>query len=430
LTPATLDVHCFGERAGTLAAADAGMWFEYDRAWIADGRPPLSQALPLDGGYSPDAVRAFFTGLLPEGEPRELLARDLGLSARNEFAMLAAVGEDCAGAVSVYQPGTGARAGAYGEDVDWLDDRGLAKLIDELPRRPMLADPDGEFRLSLAGAQDKLPVVVDADGRVGVTSGRTPSTHILKTPIARLDGTVVNEAFCLRLARAVGVDAVNAEPRRAHERECLLVERYDRERSETGVMRLHQEDFCQALGLPPERKYEAEGGPSLADCFALVSRAADVPARDAPRLLDVVGFNFLVGNHDAHGKNFSLLYRPSRVDLAPFYDLLSTAAYRKTHRLSRRMAMKIGGEGRPEWVRDRHLARLFEAARLGAAPARRRLMDLATRTRDAAGDVRAAMAAEGWDEPVLERILEVVPDRARLLEEALIPPAGAARARG
>jgi serine/threonine-protein kinase HipA len=405
---ATLDVLCFGERAGVLAAERDRARFTYDPAWVAAARPPLSQSLPLDGEPAPGAVHAFFGGLLPEGEPRRLIARRLGVSERNDFALLAAIGGDCAGAITLAPPDASPED-ARGRDVEWLDGAQLSELIAGLSDRPMLADEDGEIRLSLAGAQDKLPVVI-ADDRVGITSGRTPSTHILKMPIARFHGTVVNEAFCLALGRLLGVPTVDAWPRRAGDSPYLLVRRYDRTRQSDGsVVRLHQEDFCQALAIPSERKYEVEGGPSLVDCFRLVRRATTVPAAHALVLLDAVGLNFLVGNHDAHGKNFSLLRSPARTELAPFYDMLSTVAYPG---LARKAAMAIGGERRPDYVRRRHLDRLCEEAGLGGAAVRRRLLAMAREAPDAARVVRATLAEDGWDDPVLDVVLDVVDRRA------------------
>ncbi len=372
MTDRALDVVCFGARAGELFDAEQGLSFAYDDRWLADGRPPLSQSLPLDGSFDAAAVAAYFGGLLPEGEPRQLLARQLGISASNDFALLERLGGDTAGAISLVAPGSSPQPAAAG--VEWLDEAGLAELIAELPDRPMHADPDGEYRLSLAGVQDKLPVVVGDDGRVGLTKGGTPSTHILKTAIPRLPDTIANEAFCLALGRRLGLDTAHAAPRRAGERECLLVARYDRRPAAEGVERLHQEDFCQALGVPAARKYESEGGPGLADCFALVRRSVAVFAADGPRLLDSIGLSFLVGNHDAHGKNLSLLYLPEdgRATLAPAYDVLSTIVYRDVRPMSRKMAMKIGGEYRPDHVRARHLDRLCEAAGLSIPPSRRR----------------------------------------------------------
>lgn len=418
----SLVVWCFGERAGTLTDAAGGLAFAYDPGWLAGGMPPLSQSLPRDGSFDPAAAAAFFGGLLPEGTPRDLLARRLGVSAGNDFGLLAAVGGDTAGAISLQPPG--ATPGPEAGGVEWLDDDGLAALVDELPRRPMHADEDGEYRLSLAGAQDKLPVVVGDDGRIGLTTGRAPSTHILKTPIERLDDTVVNEALCPAIGRALGIDAVTATPRRVAGREFLLVERYDRHAVDGAVRRLHQEDFCQALGIPAARKYQSQGGPSLADGFALLRRATGVPAQEVLKLLDQIALGLLVANHDAHGKNYSLLYLPGAggAVLAPAYDVLSTFAYRRSHNLSRKLAMGIGGEYRPEDLRPRHLDRLLGDAGLGAAAARRRLRALATAAPAAAREVRATLAAGGWDAPVLDRVVALVDERAEQLV-ALTAPA-------
>lgn len=411
----TLEVLCFGKLAGTLTDTREGMVFDYDDRWLAARRSPLSQSLPLGGGFGPDQASAFFGGLLPEGEPRAQLARQLGVSPRNDFALLALLGGDTAGAISVVSPGQ--LPPAPGTDVEWLDDAGIAALIDELPRRPMHADPDGEYRLSLAGVQDKLPVIVDDDGRLGLTKGGTPSTHILKTPIERLPDTVLNEAFCLDFGRRLQIDTVAVEPRETLGRRYLLVRRYDRHDTGVAVERLHQEDFCQALGIPATRKYESEGGPGFGECFDLLRQAVAVPAREAPRMLDYVGLSFLVGNHDAHGKNYSLLYRRDgpRAVLAPAYDVLSTIAYEAITKMSRKMAMRIGGEYRPEYVRSRHLDRMLSEAGLGVAPSRRRLRALASQAPRAASDTRAALAAKGWDAPILAQVQDIIERRAEAL---------------
>jgi serine/threonine-protein kinase HipA len=413
----TLDVWCFDRLAGTLVDARDGSDFTYDAAWLADRMPPLSQSLPRDGPVEPGAAAAFFGGLLPEGTPRELLARTLGVAVSNDFGLLAAVAGDTAGAISLQPPG--GRPAPSDDAVGWLDDDELVTLVKELPSRPMHADEDGEYRLSLAGVQDKLPVVVGGDGRIGLTTGQTPSTHILKTPIARLPHTVSNEAFCLAVGPRIGIDTVTAVPRRAAEHEFLLIERYDRDAGGAAVKRLHQEDFCQALGIPTARKYQADGGPSLADCFALLRTATAVPAREILRFLDAVALSFLVGNHDAHGKNHSLLYRPESADavLAPAYDVISTVAYRPSHNLTSKMAMKIGGEYRPDYLRRRHLDRLLGEAGLGAAAARRRLRTHADAAPSAARDVRVQFAEQGWDAPVLDAIVDIVSRRAAQLRE-------------
>jgi serine/threonine-protein kinase HipA len=290
--------------------------------------------------------------------------------------------------------------------VRWLDEAALAAVLD-----PLLAGPDEGIRLSLAGAQDKLPVVVEGD-RIGVPLGRTPSTHIVKTPIVRFDDTVANEWFCLALARELGLTTARAEIRAAGGREFLLVERYDRREVGGQVERIHQEDFCQALAVPPQVKYESEGGPGLAACFGLLRSASSKRASDRIALLDAVALNFVIGNHDAHGKNFSLLHGAGGTRLAPLYDLVSTAVY---DGLDRKMAMAIGGEYRPDYVRRRHVERFAAAAGLGGAAVRRRMLRLAGRARAAAPRVAEPMAPV----PVLDRVLETVERRAGWLEREL-----------
>lgn len=424
MTGRVLEVWCFGQVAGRLVDDPAGLRFAYDEAWVSDGLPPLSQSLPLDGSFPLGASASFFGGLLPEGNPRRALARQLGVSEGNVFALLEALGGDTAGAISVFGAGEGSPEDPGGAGVAWLDEAALVTLIDELPTRPMHADDDGEWRLSLAGAQDKLPVVVGADGRVGLTRGRAPSNAILKTAIAQLDGTVANEAFCLALAGALGVPAARAVPRRVQGREFLLVERYDRESGAGGdTIRLHQEDFCQALGVPSERKYESEGGPGHADCIGLLRRTSRFPAVDLLAYLDLVAVNVVIGNHDAHAKNVSLLYGPggAGIRLAPAYDLLSTEVYQRVRPMSRKMAMRLGGEYRPAYLRARHIDRFLQDGGFALPAGRRRLRVVAERAPAEARRVREQLEGDGWDAPVLAEIVELIDRRAQLLIDATAP---------
>ena len=246
-----------------------------------------------------------------------------------------------------------------------------------LPRRPLMAGEDG-IRLSLAGAQDKIALHV-SNQKISMPLGGAPSTHILKPAIERFEGIVFNEAFCMKLAHAVGLHTAKAEVGRVDNIDYLLVEHYDRcllKDASTGVEHLereHQEDFCQALGISPDHKYQNEGGPSLKQCFALLRELSGAPAIDLQRLLDAVIFNFLIGNHDAHGKNFSLLYG-DETRLAPLYDVLSTAYYPE---LSPKLAMKIGGEYVFGKVLPKHSDQLAEEAGLAKPMVKRRVRELA-----------------------------------------------------
>ncbi|MEV4418814.1 HipA domain-containing protein [Patulibacter sp. NPDC049589] len=280
----------------------------------------------------------------------------------------------------------------------------------------------GTWRLSLAGAQDKLPVVVADDGTVGLTRGGTPSTHILKTPIARLADTVANEAFCLAFGRQLsdrsrkhGLLTVSAAPIVVDGRDALLVERYDRERTGDGVRRLHQEDLCQALGIPTARKYENEGGPTIEACATLLRDVGD--PRGLLRFVDAIVLSFLVGNHDAHGKNYSLLCSTGtqRARLAPIYDVLSTAAYHGTTNLTRKMAMRIGGEYRPEYVAERHLSRMAEGTGLNSATLRKRYRECAERATVVSDAVADEFRSNGWWRPIIDDVQAVIARRAQVL---------------
>lgn len=424
-----LDVYCLGELAGQLTAAgSADLRFEYAESWLDAGRPPLSLSMPTGANPQPAAVQNFFDGLLPEGGIRELVARELHVSSGNTIGLLERLGWDCAGAISVYPHGARPVADGDGSDVSWLSDAEIATLVDELPRRPMLVDADGELRISLAGVQDKLPVIVGDDGRIGLGHGdlarnrRTPSTHILKTPIERLPDSVANEAFCLRLAGAIGLKAAYAEPQKVAGREFLLVRRFDRRRHADGIVdRLHQEDFCQALGVAVNRKYEAEGGPGLAQLFGTLREASAVPAVDLPQLLGAVAFNLMIANHDAHAKNFSMLYGiKGAARLAPLYDLVSTFAYRPVdNRLTAKLAMKIGGEYRAEWIRRRHFDDFFGQCGLNPGAARRRIVELAEAMPEAAERILGEFGSNGWRCETVDGIVRIVRERSVMVLDEL-----------
>ena len=223
-----------------------------------------------------------------------------------------------------------------------VGDKQLDTLLRALPQRPLAADPEEGVRLSLAGAQPKLPIIITSDGTMALPlNAAAATTHIIKPEPARFPGLVDNEAFCMELARAVGLPVATANKRTSTTGvPYLLVERYDRDLSTKPIRRLHQEDFCQALGCPSDRKYQAEGGPTVIDVVLLLRACSAVPARDIPTLWRSLVFNWLVGNCDAHGKNFSLLYDSNGPAFAPLYDLVSTTVYPE---LTQRLAMSLDG---------------------------------------------------------------------------------------
>jgi serine/threonine-protein kinase HipA len=300
--------------------------------------------------------------------------------------MLEQIGGECPGAVTFVPTGEPLPDSTYRYRI--LSSEQLAGVQRALPKRSLLAGDQG-IRLTLAGAQDKVAVRVDGS-EISLPLGRAPSTHILKPGGERFEGVVANEALCMGLAAAVGLPTARVEARTIEGMDYLLVKRYDRVyRAASGkepvLERLHQEDFCQAMGIVSEMKYQKEGGPSLKRCFALLREVSSTPVTDLKHLLDAVIFNYLVGNNDAHGKNFSLLYRgigtdDIQVSLSPLYDSLSTVYYPE---ISRTMAMKLGGQYSSEKVMPTNFEQFAEEAGLAKPMVRRRVLEVVEKIRSA-----------------------------------------------
>ena len=369
-----LDVFLHRHRAGRLVLRDSGLTsFQYGEAWLhRDDAVPLSLSLPLrPEPYPHRDCMPFFGGVLPDGRCRQLIARVLGVSEENDFALLEHLGGECAGAVTLLPEGAG--PGSVDERTRTLDPGQLAETLRELGRRPLLAGTQG-VRLSLAGAQDKLPVRI-FEGRIALPLGTAASTHILKPASADYEGLVFNEAFCLSLAGAVGLSTTHCTVQRVDDIDFLVLNRFDRRVHGDDVTRIHQEDFCQASGVVSQRKYQVEGGPGLKQCFALLRAVSAVPVLDLGALFDAVVFNLIIGNNDAHAKNFALLHsEDGSTRLAPLYDLVSTVHYPN---LAVEMAMRIGRQRISDQVGPTDLERLAGDAELAAPLVRRRASELA-----------------------------------------------------
>ena len=407
-----LQVYLFDRPVGTLIQEQGKLSFSYSQQWLSSAAPQaLSSSLPLQADVFDDThCRPFFAGLLPEGELRKLLTRQFQLSDENSFGLLNEIGGECAGAVTFLEPGQAPREAAA-NTVHWLSEEELVNILNDLPKRPMLAGDDG-LRLSLAGAQDKLPVVVDKD-RIGLAMNGTPSTHILKSAIARMDDSVVNEHFCLQLAAALKLETAHSLINTAGDHRFLLVERYDRKHSKNGhAERIHQEDFCQALGRESQIKYQSEGGPNISDCFSLIRAKTRPSAPSVLKFLDAIMFNALVGNHDAHAKNFSLLYGVNGTTMAPLYDIVSTAVYKE---LTSKMAMKIASQYMFKGVALRHWEQLATDNGLAVPQVLKRLTvianqlpKLAVKLHEQSNDV------DFQQHPVAERIVNLISTRCAM----------------
>ena len=355
-----LDVFLCNRPVGTLTRSDNGdLSFQYLPEYLAANAIPLSSTLPLDPMPFPERdIAAFFSNLLPDESVRQRIADILHLTPEDTFGLLRMIGGDCAGAVAFYESGKSPSTSAqptYRE----LTNSEASALLSDLSNRPLGIGDD--FRgISGAGAQDKLIACIK-DGNILLPLNGTPSTHIIKPGIERFPESVFNEWFCMRLSKACGFDTAECDIMEVGGTSYYVTTRYDREMLDGATRRLHQEDFCQLLKCRPEIKYQDQGGPSIADCTRIL-QTMRLPASDIISFIDRVIFNFLIGNGDAHGKNFSVLYRTRAPRLAPVYDALCTTIYPS---IAKKMAMKFDGKFEFRWVTPGKIVRTFARTGIG-----------------------------------------------------------------
>lgn len=371
------------------------------------GTPLLSIRLPLVPDPYPNGLtRAFLDGLLPEGEPRRVLAEDLNLRAGDTFGLIAALGRDCAGAIVVQDAALPAPPPATTTSSDPLGDEELAELVSNLRSAPL--GVSRRVRISLAGNQEKLLLTLRPDGRWGRPVDGTPSTHILKTAIPSYPNSVENEAFCMRLASHLGLDVPGVSTiSTTRGQKLLVVDRYDRIIDVNGhVDRIHQEDFCQATGRPPSRKYEEGGGPSWREIAGIVGA---VQSDGLEKLMVAMLTHAVIANGDGHAKNLSLLHdRSGNLRLAPLYDLLATRPYGDN-----RLAMYIDSVQRTDRVTTKRIVN--EAVAWGVP--RAQATDLATEILDRVLEASTAAAAETPGLP--DDFREVVSNQVALLRSEI-----------
>ena len=356
MTPVTTALPVYYERhiVGDIHISHEGPSFRYRPEWLKTaGAFPVSSLMPVaHDSYCPDIFVPWTENLLPESTNLKTIGRNLGIAPQDIIGILMKIGRDTAGALSIGMPGT--------PDIhDWRrieTTHDLATIIDELPKKPFLAGDEG-VSISLAGVQNKMAVGRDEDGRLYIPLNGSPSTHILKPDsLDHLHGSVQNEALCLTLATLCGLNAVKITTGVAEGRTYLLVTRYDRRHQDDLWRRLHQEDFCQILGKPPAAKYENNQsgikGPTFKDMVE-ATRVLMSPV-DVLMLVDYFIFNLLVGNIDAHAKNYSALITATRTSLAPLYDVMHAQAWEVTQN----MAQTVDGKNRADHIKGRHWQRM------------------------------------------------------------------------
>lgn len=392
--------------------------FVYDEDWRhAEGAYPLSLSMPLAAEeHGPSSVQAFLWGLLPDNERvLERWAKKFQVSARNVFALISHVGEDCAGAVQFVTPDRLAALRSGAEDkVEWLDEAAIAKRLQTLREDHAawrLPRDTGQF--SLAGAQPKTALLLQK-GKWGIPSGRIPTTHILKPPTGHFDGHAENEHICLLLAGNLGLPVADTKVMRFGKEVAIVIERYDRQFSGNAIVRVHQEDICQALGIPPTSKYQNEGGPSPADVIELLRTYSTDRVADVDTFIDALGFNWLVAGTDAHAKNYSLLLAGGpHVRLAPLYDIASILPYDDVDMQKIKLAMKIGGEYKLSLIGLRHWQKFARETRLDPDKVLARLISMAEQFPDVVSAVRAQVQKDGLDNAIIGRVAEQLTARAQ-----------------
>lgn len=404
-----LEVRMAGELVGELSESANGLWsFAYVEGKVggAVDAAPVSLALPRrQRVHVGDRVRAVFSNLLPEGEIRRRLAQSLGISERNDFALLARLAGDCHGALSLRrrdEPATGDRPPRV------LGDGELRNALAVLPVHPLLAEADG-LRVTLPGEFDKLPVLV-REGQVHLSFTEPPTTHILKPARPGLRESVQNEAYVMALASAAGLPVAPCEMLQGQVT-ALCVRRIDREVDGAGaVVALGMEDFCQIAGLQAHEKYTREGGLGLLDIVRIVRDSSSQPAVDLRSILRWAIFSFLVGFGAAHCKQIALVYGARAPRLAPFYGLWSTHVYPG---MNFRMGFPIGGEDRPDWLTAGRWRELAVAAGIRPAMLTEELREAAQSLPRLAADEERAFQARYGVANIVGQIRALIDQRAR-----------------
>lgn len=432
-----LDVLINGRLVGRLEKASTGaISFQYDEAWLAwEHRFAVSLSLPLTPtAYRGAEVAAVFDNLLPDRDTvRRRVGERMGAQGTDFYSLLEAIGRDCVGAMQ-FLPEGGAAQDKGNIEGEPVNNAQIEAMLADLAQAPLGLDREQEFRISVAGAQEKT-ALLRVDGQWLRPVGTTPTTHILKPQLGQIpsaDGmidmsdSVDNEHYCLKLMHAFGLQVAQTEITTFGSRRVLVVERFDRRwRNASHILRLPQEDSCQALSIPPTRKYQSDGGPGMRDIIGILDGTNDPRADQAAFFKSQILF-WLIGATDGHAKNFSIFLEPGgRFSLTPFYDVLSAQPAADRGQIAPpkfRLAMSAGTNRhyRLSEVMGRHFVQTGKAAGLGADLMRRAISELLDQAANAVSQARAAMPLDFADEvhaSIAAAVDRRLPHLASALEE-------------
>jgi serine/threonine-protein kinase HipA len=412
------------QEVGRVQNQNGRLSFVYKETWRSlPAAYPLSLSMPLTSAEHGHAkVDAFLWGLLPDNSRiLENWGSRFHVSPRNVFGLIAAVGEDCAGAVQWVRPERLETVlHKKSEKIDWLTETEIAARLRSLQSDPSAWRQIGDTgQFSLAGAQAKTALLLEK-GRWGIPSGRIPTTHILKPSSVNFEGHVENEHFCLQLAQSLGLPVPRSHVLHFEDQVVISVERYDRRHVGRVLHRVHQEDICQALGLVPTKKYENEGGPGIRQIMDLLRTHSADRDQDFDTFLTAIALNWLIAGTDAHAKNYALLLgAEGAVRLAPLYDVASILPYPTMDVMSAKLAMKIGGEYRLRYIGARQWEKLATTCGLRPEETLTKIKNLTQSLPDHIMETQKQLASEGLRHPLLHRLSQTLITRAQHCKKLL-----------
>ena len=411
--------------------------FRYDEEWLnRETAFPVSLSLPLrEDAYRGEPVIAVFENLLPDSDAlRKRVADKVGATGYDAYSLLAAIGRDCVGALQFIAGDADVPQDSTAISGEPIDEEAVERLLKNLAQAPLGLSRDDDFRISVAGAQEKT-ALLRVDGQWIKPHGTTPTTHIFKTQIGQLpngidlSNSVENEFYCLRLLKHLGLPVNNAEIVTFGRAKTLVVQRFDRAWSNGRLIRLPQEDCCQALSVPPARKYQSDGGPGMVEIANLL-KGSDTPADDHRTLFQAQLVFWLIGATDGHAKNFSVFLHPGGgYSLTPLYDVLTAQPSldaRQIERKQMKLAMSVGDNKhyRIDEIVPRHFFQTSEKAGLSQTLVRKAIEDIAFRIDGAVAALETELPL-GFPQELHETVKAGIQTRMRLLELGWHDPAPA-----